>query len=243
MKIWLLPALGAATMVATAPADAAMTAVYANPGAKSEGMRVEIADDGKLRVDLGEGIFTLIRREGRTYVVIGHGDDRLVADIEELRAASQESRAKTGAAMCASFAKLSSEMKLVQRGSAVVQGRTGDMWFRQNSDGTSPAKPDLVISHDPALAPLGAAIAEEYRASTSMLPDCPAFNEAMAPMRAALTTGAPIAMQGMELVSLDAAAIDPHRFDLPAPPRTAEELRKGSKLGAPVVTIEARPQQ
>jgi hypothetical protein len=205
-------------------------------------MKVEIGDDGRQRVDFGQGMATQIRRDGRTYIVLGKGADQLVADIEDLRAVARESLAKTGGAMCESFGKLPAEMKLVQRGSAVVGGRSGDAWFRQHADGTLSAKPDLVISHDAALAPLAAAVAEEFGASTRMLPDCPAFTEAMAPTLAALATGAPLALQGMELLSVETGAVDPHRFDLPAPPRSVEALRKGGKGGTPLVTIKPRPQ-
>jgi hypothetical protein len=239
MKTWLLLALAAA--VAATPARAGMTAVYASAGTKTAAMRVEIADDGRLRMEFGDGTFSLIRRDGRIYVVLGEGADRLVADIEDLRTVTRESGAKRDSATCEAFRPLAAEMKLVQRGSATIGGRSGDAWFRQNSNGTTPTKPDLVISHDPALAPLGTALAEGFGASISMLPQCPAFTEAMAPMQNALATGTPIAMQGLELLSLDTGPIDPHRFDLPAPPRTRAELRKGPKPGTPLVTLEARP--
>jgi len=239
MKIRPFLALAAA---AASPARADMIAVYASPGGKGEAMRVEIADGGRYRIAYGdEGLFLLIRREGHTYFVLGGGDDRIIADVDDLRTATRESMTKNGAPMCEAFRKLPAEMKLVQRGTSVVAGRSGDAWFRLNSDGTTPAKPDLVISHDPALAPLGAAIAEEYRASSGMMPDCPAFNDAMAPVLAALATGTPIAMPGLELDSVQTAAIDPHRFELPGPPRTAEELRKAGKGGRPPITVDIRP--
>jgi len=239
MKTWLLLALTAA--VAATPARAGMTAVYASPGTKTAAIRVEIADDGRQRMEFGDGMFSLIRRDGHTYVVLGPSADLLVADIEDLRAVTRESAAKRDAAACAAFRPLAAEMKLVQRGTATIGGRSGDAWFRQNSNGTTPTTPDLVISHDPALAPLGAAVAEGFRASIGMLPECPAFTEAMAPMQGALATGTPIAMQGVELLSLDSGAIDPDRFDLPATPRTRTQLRQGPKPGTPLVTLESWP--
>ena len=240
MKLWVIPALAA---LAAAPAQAALTATYSAPG-RPPAMKVEVADDGKFRVEMAGGLLAFIHRDGHTYLVTGGGGEAkpMVADLADLRASIRESDQGQASKMCETFASTAGKTKLVRHGTAIVAGRTGDAWFKAEADGTLPPRPELVISRDPALAPLATAFLEEYRASTSMMPDCPVLADMKAEMAAALATGAPLAFGSTELAGIDTRPIDAKRFDLPTAPATAAELRAmtSGKGSGPIVVLPPR---
>src|SRR5947199_5757938 len=103
MKFWLIPAL--ATLGA-APAQAALTATYATPG-KPPAMKVEVADDGKFRVEMAGGLLAFIHRNGRTYLVTAGGGDGgtrpRVVDLADLRASIRASDQGQASKICEAF--------------------------------------------------------------------------------------------------------------------------------------------
>lgn len=221
----------AAVAVAATPSLTDLTATYTAASGNGS-IKVEVARNGDSRVEIGTAALTFLHRDGHTYMWVARsGEPPKVIDVADLKATVRDSYAKSGTDLCTPFAQTTLGAKLVQEGTATVQGRTGDAWFRQMAAGESPARPELVISHDPDLAPIGVALAEEYRASTGMMPDCPFFRAMTEPMEAVLASGTPVALSGIELTAVDAGPIDPKRFELPAPPVSVEELRKERGLG------------
>jgi hypothetical protein len=228
-----MPAWIALALVAAAPGPSDVSATYRVPGIETQlGARVDVARDGKSRVDLGP--LSFISRDGHVYFVLQSPEKTLVADVADVQAVTREAYAQGGGNVCAGFAQLKTDVTMVQRGTASVGVRSGDAWFKQAAGGGRADKPEVIISHDPALAPIGRALAEQYRFSMSLLPDCPYFKTLNAPMQTALDTGAPLAFSGMELTELREGAVDAQRFELPAPPVPLDALRKmqtGPKVG------------
>jgi hypothetical protein len=220
MKLWIALALAGA--VAT-PAAADVTATFASTSGAAAAT-AEIAQNGDGRMNLGPMSF--FKRGDRFFVVITKNGRPIVIDLASVAAEMRQSTPKTGTDMCGAFQSMSGNVKMVQIGTATVRGRTGDAWFKQGGDGRLPDKPELVISHDPALAPLGAFLAAQYRASTSMMPDCPALKAITAPVQAALDGGTAIMLNGLELSEVRQGPVAAKRFELPAPPMSVDEMRK-----------------
>jgi hypothetical protein len=221
MKLSIALALAA---TAAAPVRSDMTATFAVAGGTSPSVKVEIAQNGNARVDMGP--VTFIRRAGHYYMVMPRESQPIVVDFAEMSAEMRGQYPKARADVCAGFEATSANVKIVRQGIATVRGRTGDAWFKQRADGPIPPKPEMVMSHDPALAPLGSLFAEGYRATTSVLPDCPSLKDMAAAVEGALDTGTPILFNQMELADVREGAIDPKRFELPAAPMSVEEMRK-----------------
>lgn len=235
---WILLLLAAAQAPAPAPANVA--AVYRVPGAPAlMAIRVEVSSNGNRRVEFGEQMMTFIKRDGHLYMVTIDGGRTTVADVEDLKAVAQESLRKSPPGLCKSVEHVPAEFDLVQAGTATVGARTGDAWVSRAAAGKSGAKAQLVISHDSALAPIGAALLEEFRATTGFLPDCPAFRAMFATTEAALTSGTPLLMNKMELTDVREGPVDPKRFELPAPPRSRAELAAAAKDSTPI-SVELR---
>ena len=233
--LWTMLALAAA-----APAPTDLTATYASPGAgPNTSMKVEVATNGNMRFEASGGI-TFIRREGHTYLVTGKGPAALVADVADFETIARESLAKSGPGFCASIPSPGPLASLVQEGIATVQGRTGEAWYRRTRDGKLAAKPEAVISHDPALAPIGVAVAEEYRADKRLMPDCPALHALVAPMEAVLASGVALAWEGMELTAVHAGPIDAKRFELPAAPKSLARLREVTSVDRKLQVLPSR---
>lgn len=232
----LLSLLLLAAAPAAPPAD--LTAFYAVKGGDPQAaLKVEVSRSGNFRVDL-PGDSSIVRRDGHTYMITETDSSPVVTDVADIRLAASEETAKRGAALCRSLARKAAEATMVRAGTATVAGRTGDAWFKGNPAATPGATPALVVSHDPALAPLGPALLEHYRATVSMLPDCPEVQAMLAPMAAAIATGTPIAMGIMELTEVREGPIDPSRFNLPGPVRSLEQMRSVARS---MKTYEPRP--
>jgi hypothetical protein len=167
------------------------------------------------------------------YLVIAKRSPPMVLDMAAVQAEVRRSGANPGNDVCSAFEAAASNAKLVRQGTLTVRGREGDAWFKLGPDGRALDKPEVVVSHDPALAPLGAFLAEEYRVTTGMMPNCPALQAMVAPVGAALGSGTAIVFSGMELIDLGEGAVDPKRFELPAPPMSPEDMRKnGAQITA-----------
>src|SRR5438045_6874154 len=98
----------------------------------------------------------MIRHQGRVYFVIPEPEGPMVVDVEEMAAAAEEEMRKADSHFCDQMAKAPPPAALVSQGQVTIAGRTGDAY---SSGGRSSGSPDVVISRDPALAPLGAAMA------------------------------------------------------------------------------------
>jgi hypothetical protein len=219
MKIWAFLALAAA---ASTPAQADLTATYVptTPDINFK-MTMEVAANGDVRADInGPGAYVL-RRQGRSYFIVPDAAGPVVEDSADIGAVMQEEMAKMSPHFCDQIAQ-APVPKLVSLGTMTVAGRTGEAFGLEGRPATHPA---VIISHDPALAPLGAAMSAQFRASSSMLGSCSSAIPAVVQMQALLDSGAPLEFGGMRLETVETGAIDPARFVLPAAPATRDQVR------------------
>ncbi|MEA3061329.1 MAG: hypothetical protein QOJ94_1110 [Sphingomonadales bacterium] len=235
MKVWAFLALAAA---GAGPAQADLTATYVavNP-AMSFTMKVEIAANGDLRADMSNPGLYLIRRQGHSYFVVADPTGRVVEDTADVGAVMQEQLAKLDPHFCDEIEKMPAG-KLVSRGAMTVSGRTGEAYAMESRPAS---RPDVVISHDPALAPLGAAMAAQFRESAALMGPCWASVPMVAQMQALLDSGAPLQFGPMRLDTVETGPIDPARFALPAAPATREQVRGLMTRPRNTVTIQPRP--
>ena len=237
MKTWTFMAFAGAA--AAAPAQADITAVYVadGPGMALE-MKIEVAEGGNLRGDMNIPGVYLIRRDGRNYFIAATPTGPLVQDVEDVGAVMQEELSRMSPSPCDRIPEAKTSARLVPLGLATIAGRTGEAYG--NPDRRQ--RPEVVISRDPALALLGAAMAAQFRASTTVMGQCLARVPMFAEMQALLDSGAPLQFGPMHLETVETGPIDPARFVLPAAPATREEIRVLMKhKSGPAVTIAPGP--
>jgi hypothetical protein len=220
MKIWTFLALAAAGAAAPARADITATYVADGPGMVLE-MKVEIAAGGDLRADMNVPGLYMIKREGRSYFVITGPSGPIVQDFEDMGAVVREELSRTQPDLCDQFDGAGSSFKLVPRGTVTIAGRTGEAY----APAGHPQHTEMVISRDPALAPLGEAMAAQFRASTIVMGECVARTPMFVQMLALLESGAPLQFGPMHLATVTTGPVDPARFVLPAAPASREEVR------------------
>jgi hypothetical protein len=200
-------------------ANADITATYSTPDG-SRTLKIEVASNGNLRSETSPGTRVIFVRAGTCFVVDRNFTPAMVSSIDDLASATFEFMAKFAPAAL-ERAKHVPHRVFVLKGTATVQGRSGDSYYEQAPDGTLSPTPWVVISHDPAIAPLGKAMASQFEQGERLSPSPP--NQAT---RDILRSGTPVFINGMELRSLSDAAIDPSEFELPSPPETPDALRK-----------------
>jgi hypothetical protein len=236
MRLWtfLAFAVGAA-----ASAQADITATYLNDDRESGvEMRVEIAANGNLRTDDPDlpGRY-LIRRGGRVYMVEQDPQGAVVEDLSDVVAVIQDELSKMGPQVCDRLQSSTPKIRLVSRGPVTIAGRSGEAYVPEGREG---AEPHVVISRDPALAPLGAAMAAQLEMTIALLGRCASQVTNVAQMRALLAGGAPLMLGLVRLGSVETGPIDPARFVLPAEPATREEVR-ARMFGKIVSAVPAPP--
>lgn len=222
MKIWSILALAS---VAGAPARADLTATYRSTMAGVDmAMKVEVAANGNLRADMNSPGLYLIKREGRTYLITPGPDRPVVEDVEDVGAAVQEELTRMDPHFCdrMSGAAAESSFSLVSKGTFTVAGRPGEAFSTPSRTATLPV---VVISHDPALAPLGAAMAAQFRISMGLMERCASGTPMFAQMQRLLDSGTPLKFGPMQLEKVESGTVDPARFVLPAAPATREQVR------------------
>ena len=205
-------------------AHADLTATYGPPGAAAM-MTVKIAASGNTRSDIIPGGLALLTIGGEDYAIQLRAAQPVVDRIADLKIVVAERVAAIPPDVRANIIAHMKPMKFVERGTATVIGRTGRAYFLQKEDGTLSPTPWLVISTDPALAPLAAATMRQFILSRAMMP-IPEESDPFKEIGEILKTGAPIVMTGLELQSLSDAPIPAADFALPAQPETLDQLRQ-----------------
>lgn len=237
MRIWPFLALAAA---GAAPAHAQLTATYVSKhGGTEMNVKMEIAANGDIRADMNVPGLYLLKREGRTYFIMPDAAGPVVADVADMGAVIQEQMNKADANLCAGLARTPPSPRLVSRGMVTVAGRTGEAYAQEGRSGSAA---DVVISRDPALAPLGAAMAAQFRTSLALLGECASTVPLFVQMQALLDSGAPLEFGPIRLDTVQAGPIDPARFVLPAAIATRDQVRAlMARTNGPAVRVEVRP--
>ena len=200
-------------------AEADITATYAAPGGQKV-MKIEVAANGDLRSETSPGTRVILLRDGASFIIDRHFTPPMVARVDDIATAILELLSKVAPAALEQ-AKHAPHRRFVLKGAVTVQGRSGDAYYEQATDGTMSSTPSIVISHDPVLAPLGRAIAVQFEQAEKLSP-----SGSNAATEAILRSGTPLVLNGLELRSISDGAIEPSEFALPAPAETPEAIRK-----------------
>lgn len=204
------------------PAWADVTARYASG---KDTVVVEIRDNGDARIDAG-GKFGIIRRGGVEYALINapNGEIKVVklAELVVLMAGVR------GAEPTPDALKTEETFVLIAKGNAIVAGHAGTIWAfgpEKERDGRAGKLLEFVMSPDPLLQPVGALFRRVIEVAKPLLaimvPEAGSFYPLALELAA---KGAPLRISKAELRSVDSAAIDPKRFELPGPVVPAMEF-------------------
>jgi hypothetical protein len=220
--------LSAALALLPAPALADVTARYA---IGKDVLSIEADDGGDWRVDL-PGQFTLIHRGAIDYVVIKQGSETLVFKLEDLvEVIKPELLGRTSGDKADEFGR--AKFVLTRGDDVEVAGHKGASWNLRLEDPQPKGRSlDVVTSKDPALAPIGGVFLAIQRHVAVLAADhfTPESNF-LALVGKVVESGTPLRMAPLiELKSVDSAAIDAKRFELPGPVIDSEMLK--AELGA-----------
>ncbi len=158
-------------------------------------------------------------RGGQSYVIDAADGKPAIMRVEDLATAIAERMSKENPEAWEQMTHLP-HRTLFLKGGVTIGDRTGDAYYGREADGTVSAKPFIVTSHDPALAPLGKAMAAQFEAAEKMSP--PGVNMSVLET---MRKGTPLLMAGLELKSISTADVDPVQFALPGPVDTLDDVR------------------
>jgi hypothetical protein len=214
----------------SAPAAADLTATYkARPGSwltvKVASNGDEAQSDGDKRPDPDRRGLFLIKRAGHDFYVSAGPSGPTVVRAEDMLTVIGEHAARGDLGSGKAPA-----IELVEKGTATVNGRTGTAWFTRLADGRLSPTPFAVVSHDPALAPLGRAMAHQLEIGALMTGGT-VQTASFTAMQDSLKTGVALLLDGSELEAVSASPIPASDFELPAEPETIEVLRKNMMSG------------
>jgi len=227
--------LALAGLFLATPALADTIAVYTMPDGQMT-MTVEIASSGELRVSMGGKMIEEMQRrhpevdvaqiggivrDGENYM-LQPGPDGKVRVIRMTDAAAVMKEFMEGHLRDVPTPpdEVLEGPKLVEHGTATINGRIGKAFYVGDAKGV----PVVVISTDPDLAELGAAMRRQFASSMQMLGST-GFPASGNFMDAALAQGAPLALSGMQLQTVRHDAIPAARFVLPAAPLPLDQVR------------------
>jgi hypothetical protein len=200
-----------------------MTATYAVPKA-GFAMKIEIASNGDVRGDAGQPGTYFITRGGHGFFIQTRDSRPIVMHVEDMATVMAEQMARLDPKFRAEMAQDGPSLTLVAKGDATINGRTGTAYFMQLSNGQLSPAPVAVMSHDPALAALGTAMARQFDMSLAMAGQIMG-TDPFKDMQAVLKTGTPLVFSGAELGSVEFGPIAASAFELPGPPESLDGVR------------------
>jgi len=222
-------------LIAAVPAMAGTRALF-NGTSDPKELLVEVADNGAVRIGVpGRDDYGLLI--GGQFYLVGPKDGKVqVARVADLAAAFDKVMppifrdlfGPAGDQMAAA------PLQAVRAGTKTVAGVQGEIWSVRGLNDEKPDEPTLiVVSNDPALAPVGRALSAFFETGMIMLR--PFLGDATAAMvrqnRQLFALGTPIeSAERFTLVKLEQADLAGDRFALPAAPATIDELVAGMKV-------------
>jgi hypothetical protein len=224
-------------LLAAAPADAGMRAVY-HGESEPKVLEVETGDGGELRIGKPGDPAYAIERDGRFYLVQPGADGKVrVFAVEDMAAVLGEAMPPFFAALFSDAARASPSPapKMERVGNRTIAGFPGEVW-KVTLNGNPPDVQEMVFSQDPALRPVGRALGRFIE--SMMLMATPLLGEMagemVKEMRSVFAVGTPLESVGrFRLVEAKAAEIPADRFALPAKPATRAEIAAEVKKSAP----------
>lgn len=225
----ILAAIGALFLSRAASATD-ITARYVLPSIGNAIMTVEADDHGNSRISV-DGEPAVITTNGISYLLMEDSQGRYVVRREDMLAVANEiARAMIGGAPIPEGAEPRIDFDPPARaGTETVAGRTGTTWVILGGAGSDGERVDLVVSADPDLAPIGRALALQFRESSisvgagvgplGLSGELPRALLAILERGAILRYGNMARLQGVDTRSIPAST-----FALPAAPMTREQL-------------------
>jgi hypothetical protein len=223
-------------LLAASPASAGIRATYAGTTEPKE-LVVEIADGGSAaRVSTpGRDDYGLM--VGDQFYIVGARSGKLeVARVADIAAAFDRVMPPIFKNLfgAAGSGIKAAPLKAVRGGSKTVAGVAGEVWLVKGlDDGKLDAAMEIVVSHDPALAPVGRALAAFFESGMVMMR--PLLGSGTAEMvrqnRQMFALGTPIASADrFTLTRLEIVSLPESRFVLPARPATVDDLAAEMKV-------------
>lgn len=203
--------------VASRPAQADITADYYVWGTIGPTMKVQVADNGHARVEMG-GHLVAIRRDGITYLVHTDEQGAFVVTADEF---ARIEASLTPNEPFAAESDMVRGARIVEAGTEMVGGRTGRILLVQG-EGDQAQSPEFafVVSDDADLRPVGSVIA--------MIFGTPGAMPMASPVRGLIeqihARGTLIRMWSLlRLTGTSSEPIPAAAFDLPGPILTGDE--------------------
>lgn len=238
MRLGLKIAFGLALLIGAAGgAQAGLRAVYFD-GGKAKQLQIDVADNGDARIaEVGSQDYGLL--VGGEFYVVNVADGKpTVARLKDVAAAIDQVLPpifkglfdKAGAAMP------KTKLTIEADGPGSAGGRDGRVYHVKGMDTAEPGKvTDFLISQDPELKPVGAAL--EQFMNAAMVPAAPLIGamaaEMIAETRTIFALGTPIDAGGrFRLDSAAKADVPASTFALPAKPQTVAQLVAAMKASA-----------
>lgn len=221
------PAAAAALLAASTAASADVAARYETQDKDAPfdmGMSIEADDRGNVRMQMPRLNTYFIFRDGTLYQITQDRTGAFAVRVEDALIVQQEMLAKLGMRMPADMPE--PDLVLAPVGPETVGTRQGMGYGLTGKDSAPPNFAAFVISDDPALAPIGMALALANANSLKGMGEIGTMlgllNDELLAM---LRKGAPLRIMSMELTDVSTDPIPPARFTLPAPPTSLAELR------------------
>jgi hypothetical protein len=235
-----------ALSVGAMPARADIKAVYVDLESNSTMMTVYVDNAGRSRIEREDRIFLIdgagerfdIRREksGGPLLVMRQRDETR-AIVERWTEVMKTLPAPDGDLMPLAF-------NVAVWGPTVVGDRPGMAYSLKMAGGENffggaddPRFGDTVISTDPALAPIGKALASEMESSSDALAPVRGTSNADLKLFEIFRKGTPIRFVGGRLDTVANAPLDPALFDLPGPVLSPDQVRAVVRREMPDVAL------
>ncbi|MEO5494154.1 MAG: hypothetical protein ABIR08_09015 [Sphingomonas sp.] len=229
----VLSAIACSSLAIATPAFADLTANYVGPNGFIS-IKIEVASNRDVRGATSNPNAYFITHDGHGYMIQASFDGPAVMRIEDMSLVMQEQMKKLTATMPKDAAKNVPTMELVKGGVVTIRGRKGIAYYMSTQAGGKPVGPPfVVISSDPTLAPLGAAMAYQFDMSVAAMGQFFAGTNPFKSVQDVLKTGAPLVFTGFELDTVTDEPIPAARFALPAPALSLEGVRKNMGASAP----------
>jgi len=218
-------------------ADAGLRAVYRDAG-KAKQLQIEVQDNGDARIaEAGSDDYGLLIG-GEFYVIDVEDGKATVARLRDIAAAIDKVLPPIfkGLFDKAAAATPPGHLTVEPAGAGSAGGREGRVYHVKGLDDSEPGKTtDFLISADPELKPIGAAL--EQFMNAALVPAAPLIGKAAAEMivqtRTIFALGTPIDVGGrFRLDSVAKAELPADRFKLPAPAQTVDQLVAAMKASA-----------
>ena len=233
-----------ALLLAPFSAHAGQRATYTDNGKQQ--LVILVADNGYARVNGPDPEQYGVLRDGQFYLVARKDGHWTVARTQDVAAAfAKVMPAIFGSPGAAAGKPARKPPRIVPKGKRTHLGRQGQLYHIYFAGDEKPDDPrEYLISADPALKPVGAALEQFTLMLTTMMGALigPAVAELNNDARAVFALGTPLDMeQGYKLLSLETVEVAHEAMELPAKPQTVEQIVAQTEVRALTPEEMAQP--